>query len=471
MNLLPTFGFKGTILPIIDKSDRIYFFIKNELEYRVLLNIVGVDVNKFLNVESKSNKLIQIGFYKTDAYFKIFYMGQELFDFSCNDLDKNTFLLYSNYIIKNNMDVDRITFSPSFQSGLELTTLSNKPQNLFIQIIDRNSNEIIHEDNFISGGEPYVFNRNYFINYGILVLNSIGKKIYQYDLDLKGQKIWIKFESKALGDSIAWIPYVEEFRKKYECEVLCTTHWNNLFINQYPYIKFVNSQEIVESKTIFAIYKICCSIPHILSESPVDYREVGIQEIASKSLGLEHKEIRPKVLNDDSPSQISENYVVISTMSSAKAKLWNNENGWQEIINYLNSKGFKVVLLQKEKEKKYQNVINKSGTENIHKTVNIIKNCKFFIGLSSGLSWLAWALNKEVILISGFTHPHVEFQENCSRIIDTTVCHGCWGDKNYWFDRTDWLWCPRKNNFECSRKITSQTVIKKIEELTNQKDI
>ena len=470
MNLLPTFGFKGTILPVIDKNDKLYLFIKNDGDCRVLLNIVSVEINKFFSIDSKSTKLLQSGVYRSDLHIKIFYMGQELFDFNTKDLDKNSFLLYSSYIIKTTIDVDRITISPSFMDGVKITTLSNKPQQLFITIVDKNTNEIIHEDNFMSV-EPYIYNKDYFIDYDISIFNSNGKKIYQYDLDLKHKKVWIKLDSKAIGDTVAWIPYVEEFRQKHGCDVICTTYWNDLFISQYPYINFVQPNGIVESKTLFAIYKIRCSIPHKSIESPVDYREVGLQEMASRILGLTHVEIRPSVLTDTQMPMIDGEYVVIATMATSKAKLWNNPNGWQETVDYLVSKGLKVVLLQKEQSDRIKNVVNMSGIEDIHKTIHILKHCKFFIGLSSGLSWLAWALGKKVVMISGLTEPYVEFRENCYRVINTSVCHGCWNDKEHQFDRGDWFWCPRNNNFECTKEIKSEMVIDKINQILGKKDI
>jgi ADP-heptose:LPS heptosyltransferase len=47
--------------------------------------------------------------------------------------------------------------------------------------------------------------------------------------------------------------------------------------------------------------------------------------------------------------------------------------------------------------------------------MSCISNSEFFIGLSSGLSWLAWTLNKEVIMISNFTEENHEFK--CHRPI------------------------------------------------------
>ena len=36
---------------------------------------------------------------------------------------------------------------------------------------------------------------------------------------IKGKVVYIIFQSKGLGDTLAWFPYVEEFRKKYNCKV------------------------------------------------------------------------------------------------------------------------------------------------------------------------------------------------------------------------------------------------------------
>ena len=39
--------------------------------------------------------------------------------------------------------------------------------------------------------------------------------VYSNEFNLNGQTVFIKIDAFALGDNIAWIPYVEEFRKKH----------------------------------------------------------------------------------------------------------------------------------------------------------------------------------------------------------------------------------------------------------------
>jgi autotransporter strand-loop-strand O-heptosyltransferase len=38
-----------------------------------------------------------------------------------------------------------------------------------------------------------------------------------------------------------------------------------------------------------------------------------------------------------------------------------------------------------------------------------LKHAAFFVGLSRGLSWLAWAMRIPVVMVSGFSHPDNEF--------------------------------------------------------------
>ena len=74
------------------------------------------------------------------------------------------------------------------------------------------------------------------------------------------------------------------------------------------------------------------------------------------------------------------------------------------------------------------------------------------------------ALSFIVVLISGFSEEYTEFEDNCVRIINKKVCHGCWNSVG--FDRGDWMTCPRLKDtykqFECTSSITPEHVIERI---------
>jgi autotransporter strand-loop-strand O-heptosyltransferase len=94
-----------------------------------------------------------------------------------------------------------------------------------------------------------------------------------------------------------------------------------------------------------------------------------------------------------------------------------------------------------------------------------MKKSKAFIGIGSGLSWLSWALDVPTVLISGFSYDWAEMQD-CVRIAAPKgKCEGCFNRIR--LDAGDWNWCPdhkgTHKQFECTRTITSDIVIKELE--------
>ena len=100
--------------------------------------------------------------------------------------------------------------------------------------------------------------------------------------------------------------------------------------------------------------------------------------------------------------------------------------------------------------------------------MNILHYADGYIGLSSGISWLNWALGKKGYMISNFTSKDHEFQSNCVRIVKEDVCHGCWHNPLFKFDKSSWTFCPENEDtpdaFICHKAIKSEIVINKIKE-------
>ena len=119
---------------------------------------------------------------------------------------------------------------------------------------------------------------------------------------------------------------------------------------------------------------------------------------------------------------------------------------------------------------------NKKIGLSLEETINYIQHSEFFIGLSSGLSWLAHSMNKKVAMISNFSEDWHEFDlssQDYKRITNKSVCHGCWNkiNKEHMFDISDWNWCPLHKNterqFECHTSITPQMVFDEIKDWIN----
>ena len=293
--------------------------------------------------------------------------------------------------------------------------------------------------------------REYYTQWRTVVYKD-GEKVYDKLLDLEGKRVYIAFESSSLGDTIAWIPYALDFKVKHKCDVIVSTFKNFLFEDAYPELEFVTPGTNVTN--IYAMYKIGWF--YNANREPEIPNTIPLQQTATNILGLPYEEVKPRIVN--SRIHLAQRQVAIATNSTAGCKFWTRE-AWQEVINYLHDEGYKVFNTSLE-DNPFDNcepLSDKSMTN----TMSVIYNSRFFIGLSSGLSWLAWALDVPVIMISNFTSEHHEFK--CHRPVNTNVCHGCWNDPQYTFDKGDWDWCPvhkgTDRQFECQNSITPKMVI------------
>lgn len=327
-----------------------------------------------------------------------------------------------------------------------------------ISFIDKKDNKVVHSDTIRSNCWVRT-SRTYFTDWRIEIRS--GKNVYISDLDFKEKRVYIALDSKSLGDTLAWFPYVEEFRKKHDCKVVVSTFHNNFFRKTYPQLEFIEPGEVAHN--IVAKYLIGWF--YNTNMEPNHPVTVPLQKASSDILGLEYKEIVPDIHFVPKQRPYEEKYVAIATASTAGLKYWTGE-GWSQLIKYLKSEGYRVVHISKEGTDLDVEQLQDTSMEN---TMNVIHHAEFLVGLSSGLSWLAWAMRKKVVMISNFTESDHEFQTNCIRITDKSVCHGCWNNPKFTFDKGDWNWCPKhkgtERQFECHKVIKAETVIERIKHL------
>lgn len=266
-----------------------------------------------------------------------------------------------------------------------------------------------------NGNELILGNRQWFTNWNVSVKNlKNGETIFKEFYNAKNKVVFIKIDAYALGDNIAWVPYVEEFRKKHGCHVICSTFWNFLFEKTYPQIMFVAPNTQISN--VYAQYYVGAN--EVVNEkySPFSSINIPLQKVASSILGIEHVEIKPKISYPDNlKNNIGKKYVCISEFGSDPKKEWKEGEGWQTVVDFLRMQKYEVVVISKEKTN-LKNIIDKSGDIHLMDRINDLLFCDFYIGVSSGLAWLAWALNKKVLMISDCT-PHChEFKENMFRV-------------------------------------------------------
>ena len=305
----------------------------------------------------------------------------------------------------------------------------------------------------------------------ITVKNLITKEVFTFEKS-NDRKVSVINQSGSLGDTLAWTPVVNRFAVKNNIKIDYFTPYKHLFEVKYPNLNFYNYNEKNKISNDGEIYDLSFDC------SKSDNTK-NLQEIASDILKVYHKEERPQ-LNIAQPfkKNFHKKYVCIATHSTAQFKYWNNTTGWQQTVDYLKSVGYDVVCIDKNKHfgtsKKMncipEGCIDKTGDLPLQERMNDLYFCDFFIGLTSGLSWLAWSLEKPVVLISGISKENIEFFTPY-RVTNTNVCHGCATEKGYEFDRNDWMFCPKNKNFECTSSITFEMVKEKIDKLIKDNNL
>ena len=130
-------------------------------------------------------------------------------------------------------------FKLNFINNSTLEILGEKEGKFNIQFINQDNGKIVYETT-ITNNMWTKCTKQYFVNYLVKVKDvDSGNIIYEHSYNAEGKKVYIHFASKAIGDTLAWFPYAEEFRKKHNCDLIVSTFYNEWFEENYPNIKFI----------------------------------------------------------------------------------------------------------------------------------------------------------------------------------------------------------------------------------------
>ena len=365
--------------------------------------------------------------------------------------------------------------SISFNRGAKVEINGPIQKKYKAKFIDLGTNFVIYES-ALSTNMWCAPNRRYFTNWKIEVYevldNGAEVLIESQQIDLKNKAVKIMLDTNSLGDLMAYVGSIDVFQKKHGCDLTCTVYNDELlqlFSNNYKNVKFIRAND--DDLKYYAVYFVGYLDKNNWDGNiPSDPKRMSLALVAQSILGLPMQEVKPKFAVP--PYKHDKKYVCIATQSTTQAKYWNNPDGWNRVVEYLNSKGYEVwdidlhpIFGHKDKMNFIPpGAINKTGKLTLSERLSQIAGAEFFIGLGSGLSWLAWAMDKDVILISGFSEEFAEFKTPY-RVINKNVCHGCWNDTGHTFDAGNWLWCPRNKDFECSKQISAEMVIDQINKL------
>lgn len=356
-----------------------------------------------------------------------------------------------------------------FDFNLGARVLLPEGGTLRARLFDLDTGNVVFE----SGTGAVLINsrKRYFIRFRIEIFDD-KELVFRHDYDCRDREVLIQFPVGTLGDTMGWFPYAVRFAERHGCKLSCAMSDKliPLFRDAYPAITFLTHEE-VDPERYYASY--CLGLFFDDAEcswQPTDFRLVGLHRTAGYILGVDPAEAPAKLGVPDEGRPIPGPYVCIAVQSSTLCKYWNNPLGWRSVIAALKQAGYEVVCIDREAVHGSglswtaipHGVRDETGPRPLAERVRWLRHAEFFIGLSSGLSWLAWAAGTPVVLISGFTHPTNEFATPY-RVINWHACNSCWNDPRERFDHKDFFWCPRHKDtsraMECTRLITPAQVI------------
>ena len=202
---------------------------------------------------------------------------------------------------------------------------------------------------------------------------------------------------------------------------------------------------------------------------PTDFRHVGLHRTAGYILGVGPGEDAPRFVLPDESRPVPEPYVCIAVQATSYAKTWANPHGWHDVVRFLKGNGYRVICIDQKRVHGTglvwthipHGAEDETGDRPLIERARWLRHASAFVGLSSGLSWLAWGAGCPVVMISGFSHPNNEFSTPY-RVVNFHACNSCWNDPRLRFDHKDYLWCPRlagtPRQFECTGLITADQV-------------
>ena len=363
----------------------------------------------------------------------------------------------------------------------------NESETYEVLFINNQTGKLLHHANL----KPNYWTKpsiQYFVEWKIVVLKNNVGIIHEEIINLRDKEVLITIQNTPLGDNIAWVAYANEFSKKHNCKVTLQFNLKDLFKDTYPNINMVDFGNYqMDDEKFYASYRMVYGNPPeeqsiLLNElykkkkkylegltlwktdlSPKHPNLVPLQEFGATQLGLEYRELKPLIQNISDERPIKNKYICISEFASGPIKQWNNPIGWEKLIQMLKSYGYEIVSISKEKSD-LKGITKLNGDLPLSNRAWYLKHCDFFIGVSSGLAWLAWASNTKVVMISGVTIKENEFSQDCVRIYNDNVCHGCWNSPKHCDKFVVFLkdFCPENKRFECSRTISPNMVMNKI---------
>lgn len=349
----------------------------------------------------------------------------------------------------------------SYLDGPRVEILGDEKKDYYVEFVNKKTSEV-HHSSTISNNMWTACGIKYYIPWQI----KINGEVYE-ELDLTGQEVLISMESKSLGDTIGWAPYVVKFAEEHNCKVIFSSFHNTFFQNlpKYKDIKFITPGSSHSCKTLYRLgwFRDDDNNWNNSYYHPTRVNTIPLQQTATDILGLRYEELNYGIDFPKGQRPQEKEYIVFGPNATAGCKEWSYEY-WVTLSKLIRELGYDVITLT-QNPYYIDDVMNVWG-EPLDVVANYLNHAKAFIGLGSGLSWFNWALGNHTFMINGFARPGHEFTSNTTRIYNDNICIFCWNDEVFKFDSGDWDWCPvykgTSKQHICQKSINPLQVFQKL---------
>lgn len=286
------------------------------------------------------------------------------------------------------------------------------------------------------------------------------KKFWESIKNLANNEMSIAYEigSQNIGDNLVWFNEIRNHVSEHKPKMTyIKTNLSNLYTKLYPELNFTRPT----TESYDRIYRLGVNI------NP-NWRNVSMNKIARDILYLDNSTCNEKM--DLTPlikaNKISEKYITYASHGSWRWKSWqweeNGKTGWQILEEKFAVIGYKMIDCSLESKQIPVDIIDGA--------ITYIGNSELFIGGPSGLSWVAYYLNKKQVLISGVTMAGTEMQETDENVRFVRPLQEYVGCKNCYhlcspFPATNN--CAFNHNYECNSTLTPDRVFKEAMGLLN----
>jgi len=237
--------------------------------------------------------------------------------------------------------------------------------------------------------------------------------------NFEGKELLLHFDSFCLGDTICFSSLMDAFMDYHKPKyVWITTFFPHLLKSHRTDYEFINANEsgFIEIDKLIDVGYDKNNMAHTLG---------GMFYAAKDTMRLPQETKPGKCPVIPKVRIINPKKITIGPETIKEISQWNygGTSGWQEVVNSLHNGGYNVYNISYENTMNLQNVKGFHGHDDINVAIDHIVSSRFFVGLSSGLSWLAWAYGVPVVMIANFTKKQNEF--DCFRVTNPYVCNGC----------------------------------------------